>query len=328
MPKDTKSKQSLDQIDSIESQLAEDSEEKVISVRIPKKKSEKEVPQEKEEKVNSSDDLPTHDEKESDTEKAGVQKDTQEVENVSSFSLLDADKKDEDTKMDKIHSPKTPSPDTTGDNENPGEAKTETPVSPDIKKDPKEEIKQWLDSADGENSNDEPSGNKLKIFIVFVIVAIVLGVIGGGLFYYQKNTPDAIDNTQVTPTPNTVIPSPTPLPNVTTKPLDLENISVSVLNGSGKAGEAGKAAKLLTDAGFQEATPDNADSSDFTITYVVVKKDAPDGLYKEISEVLGKTYQVELSDDILDDKSEFDAEVTIGSLTAQESLEKSESEEE
>ncbi len=94
------------------------------------------------------------------------------------------------------------------------------------------------------------------------------------------------------------------------KALKKEVIKVSILNGSGIAGEAGKVKALLNDSGFTDITTGNAKTYDFTKTIVSTKADADKSLYSEIEKSL-ETYDVEKGEDLSKD-SEFDVVVTVG----------------
>jgi hypothetical protein len=79
-------------------------------------------------------------------------------------------------------------------------------------------------------------------------------------------------------------PSPSASPSVSGPPLVTppENVSVTVLNGSGVAGEASRVAKELTAAGFNVVSVGNADRKDHTTTTV-----SHDPAYDESGRTLG-----------------------------------------
>ena len=79
-------------------------------------------------------------------------------------------------------------------------------------------------------------------------------------------------------------PSPTASPSVSGPPLVTppENVSVTVLNGSGVSGEASRVAKELTAAGFDVVSVGNADRKDYPTTTV-----SHDPAYDESGRTLG-----------------------------------------
>jgi len=308
MPAKSKTPSSVDEIKSIDEQVSNSSpdvEEKVISVRIPRK-----------EKDTSSD---SHTESPKDMTKT-----------VSSFSLLDADKKDskesEETKdtsskedevvvedKTEITNPKSLSDDTPAIDAE--EIDSAEPNAEPEKSTPKTEddIKKWLSDVDTNDipMDDAPKGNKLKGFLVALIVVIILGAMGGGIYYYQSNvaSPDVDDQSIAVVTP-TILPTPTEAP---TEEVDLSALTVEILNGSGKSGLAGTVAIALTDGGFSDATAGNADASNYEETIVSMKADTPKGVYTEINKILGTDYVLELSEEPLDEDSEYDVSIVLGS---------------
>lgn len=68
--------------------------------------------------------------------------------------------------------------------------------------------------------------------------------------------------------------------------LPRELVTVEVLNGSGVAGIAGKAAAMLQEHGFHVVNVDNADSFDYTRTQVISRQ-AEMGPAKEVAEIMG-----------------------------------------
>ena len=71
---------------------------------------------------------------------------------------------------------------------------------------------------------------------------------------------------KATPTP-TAAPSPTPTPS-----FKKEELRVQVLNGSGTAGKASEMKTIFQEKGYQEIITDNADSFDYELTELQVKK--------------------------------------------------------
>jgi hypothetical protein len=180
------------------------------------------------------------------------------------------------------------------------------------------EVKEWLSQVKPDTTKEiEKKDKKLSVKTV-VLISLVLALLGalvGGVYYYKKNIDKSSDQTQQQAVP-TAQPTTKPTQAPTPEPIDLSDYSIQVLNGSGVAGEAGKAADLLEEAGFTEPDTANASSYDFTTTIISLKKDTPDQVYEKIKESLASSYIVEKSDDILDEDSSYDATVTVGSKKA------------
>ena len=97
--------------------------------------------------------------------------------------------------------------------------------------------------------------------------------------------------------------------------VDLTSYSISLLNGSGVAGEAGRVKTALVEAGFAEDKMEagNADKSNYEKTSVSMKENVPDGVYDALGEKLGETYTLERSEAALEESSKFDVIIIVGS---------------
>lgn len=132
------------------------------------------------------------------------------------------------------------------------------------------------------------------LYIVLLLLLIIVVGIGAAQFLSSKSK----DLNNATPTPieftePTEAPSPTPTPEESLTPtisvtpslspttsasnsvdkatgLDRSKLSITVQNGSGKAGAAGKAAKILEDLGYNVVSTGNADSYDYVNTEIEV----------------------------------------------------------
>lgn len=312
--------QGPDEVAPIEEQLSDNNEEKVISVRIPKKdgdsvksKDSDDNDSEKKEETKSKEEEPvTKKEVETKTDSTPEPpKDTTD-QPVTSFSSLDI-KKDEpkakESKTDDLADNKANEPDS-DDSGNSITADSKEEES----KDTKQEIKKWLEDSDTESEPEEEKSNKLKYFVFLLIFVIVLGALGGGFYYYQTQIGNESEESGVMVEPTVSLPTSTPEP--TEEPgaeVNLSGYTVQVLNGTGTPGEAGEVAALLEDEGFSTPDTANADSYDFEETLVSMKEDLPEAVYDAIDNALGSLYVVALSDE-LDEDSEYDVVVTFGSL--------------
>lgn len=179
----------------------------------------------------------------------------------------------------------------------------------------------------------ENGGNK---FLWLLIPIILAALIGGGIFFLRSRqeseeiatltpTPTATPSPTPTPTPEV---SPTPSPKVTPTPtkkptptptpartattaaeLKRQAISIQVLNGSGIAGAAKKAADYLASLFYTIAVTGNAENYNFEKTILETKKAADLDLLKADLEA---QYEVGTASATLPSSSPYDAVVTIG----------------
>ncbi len=93
--------------------------------------------------------------------------------------------------------------------------------------------------------------------------------------------------------------------------LDRSKLSVSVLNGSGKEGVAGKAANILKGHGYNVTSTGNADNYNYEGITIKVKKEKSDFL-NLLKKDLAKDYSVKASSSDLSSDSATDAVIIIG----------------
>ncbi len=126
-----------------------------------------------------------------------------------------------------------------------------------------------------EISEHKPSALKAIAMWSIIIIVIAL-VVGGGLILWMRGTvtiPAFIDTGgqagtgNTTPTVATSPSTPTPTP----EPVKREDVTISVLNGAGTAGTAGKMKKFLEDKGYKVTEVGNADNFTYDSTEVTVK---------------------------------------------------------
>jgi hypothetical protein len=189
-----------------------------------------------------------------------------------------------------------------------------------------ENVKKWLQDVrpDTTKEVDKKGKPNLKVIITVGVILLLFGILIGGVFYYRSNVGDEAEEATSSPseeivTNETITESPTSTPTPTPEEeLDLSNYSVNILNGSGIAGEAGRASSLLEELGFSELDTGNADSYEYTTTVISLKKEVPDGVYEKIKESLSTDYIVEKSDEALEEDSTYDVVITVGSRKAEE----------
>lgn len=238
---------------------------------------------------------------------------------VSSFSQLDV--KASESKIEpnekapeEVAETKTPEEST----ENPSPAPVQTMANEGETDVSSEKVKEWLKEVrpDTSKENEKSGGPDFKIVLFIALILLILGTVVGGVYYYKRGVVTA--PSQPTPQPTTTEKvSPTPTPTQAPEEVDLSKYFLSVLNGSGVAGEAGRVRATLVEAGFSENNVQvgNADSTDYKDTEVQMKTDLPEGVFEAIQTALGKTYSVVKSDKALEEDSKFDVIITVGKKT-------------
>jgi pyridoxal biosynthesis lyase PdxS len=116
------------------------------------------------------------------------------------------------------------------------------------------------------------------------------------------------------PSPTAIVGAATPIPSPTTSAVevDVSKLQVSILNGSGKIGEAGKVEKLIEGAGFVVKNTGNALTFDFVETLIQVKNSVSEEVISKLKEVLLTSYAVKVGSN-LPSTSKYDIVVTVGS---------------
>lgn len=149
------------------------------------------------------------------------------------------------------------------------------------------------------------SGGRKRIISIILVVVGGLLIIGGGVFFFTRGQGE-VNMVSPSPTPSEELPSPSPEPE-----LKREDLKLQVLNGTGKAGEAGKAKAFLEGLGYANVEVGNADSFDYRQTEIRIKasKEAYSGL---LEGDLSGEYELARSTKTLSEDSEFDAVVVIG----------------
>ena len=143
-------------------------------------------------------------------------------------------------------------------------------------------------------SSGRRQGSK-KWLVPSLIILLVLLSIGGFLLFRSPQEKKQEDENFVEPT---VIqePTPTPTPTPTPEPVDRSQISVSVLNGTGIAGEASLLKGKLEEAGYSQIEAGNAGDQTHTTTEVTVSAGVPDEVKNDLQNLLEEIYQdVEVS---------------------------------
>lgn len=148
------------------------------------------------------------------------------------------------------------------------------------------------------------------VFWIIIPGIFLLGAILGGIVFYQKGVNKG-EETALNPSP---IASTSPIPSASPVATpDLTKYSITVFNGSGISGEAGRAKTLLTTAGFSVGSTSNAASYDYTKTIIKAKSSVETSYTAALSAALGRSYVVDALQ-TLSDSSKDNVQVIIGSL--------------
>jgi hypothetical protein len=123
---------------------------------------------------------------------------------------------------------------------------------------------------------------------------------------FNMRIPSFMAKAKPTPTP-----SPIPLPTATPTPaIKKDVIKVKILNGSGTPGKAGDVKTVMKEKGYQDIVTGNANTFDFALTEIAVKKG---------NEHVATSIKTELADYAKDakvttlaDKETADVVVTVG----------------
>jgi len=164
-----------------------------------------------------------------------------------------------------------------------------------------------------------------KVIIGLVVAVLMLGIAGGVFFYTNipsKKTEDTVKSTipkaAIKPSPDQEQINPTATSSATPSAtssanIDLSSYTITVLNGSGKAGEAGRLEKVLEDNGFNVTETGNADSSDYEKTEVLFKERVPDEAKLPLDKLLKSIYSLDIEKN-LEENAETDIVIIIGKI--------------
>lgn len=276
--------------------------------------------------------MPTKDKKAEEEKVEEKEEKTQEEPKpgISSFSLLDTPKlsveevnENEDEDEEKTPSEQTPADEKA--NEEDADAPDE-PANPEPSPEAKPEegkgslsssddVKKWLKDIrpDTTQEVEKSGGPNTKLILLVLLFLLIVGAVVGGVFYYKSKVSTAQpqgETLQATPNPTA---TPTPNPEATPgAELDLSKYALSILNGSGVPGEAGKVDEALKAAGFEDTKTGNADFYDFTTTTVSLKKEVPEAVFKKIKDALSDNYTVEKEGTDLGESSSYDIVIVVG----------------
>lgn len=178
-----------------------------------------------------------------------------------------------------------------------------------------EEAKEWIKKdKDTVTPVEAKGGGSKKALIGGLITFVVVGILAGGIFYFNSKVSN---QTPVQSETSADLSTPLPTTQATTSPepqVDLTTLSINILNGSGTAGQAGVVQELLEEAGFETIETGNAGSFDFKATQVSLKPGVSETVFDTIKSALEGKYVVEQGD-ALEEDSDYDVVITVGSST-------------
>lgn len=148
--------------------------------------------------------------------------------------------------------------------------------------------------------------------LVIIIPGIfLLGGLLGGILYYQNKISITSQPTQTPSVSESLEPSPT----VTNEPkeVDKEKYEITIQNGSGIGGEAGRAQAILEKDGFKVSGTANADNYNYTKTVIKAKSTVDKDYLANLSEALGKVYEVDSKTQTFSSSSSSEVIVIVGS---------------
>jgi len=157
---------------------------------------------------------------------------------------------------------------------------------------------------------EENKGSKKKTLITVLVIVVFLaaGFLISWRYTNRKldlGSPLGEEGIEVQPTAGADEPSPTIVA------LERADLKVQVLNGTGEGGAAGEGKDLLEALGYQEVDMGNADSYNFKLTEITLKE-GKEEYFELISKDLENNYQVASEASVLEEESEFDSVVTLG----------------
>lgn len=159
----------------------------------------------------------------------------------------------------------------------------------------------------------EPKKSSSIALWIIIPGIFLLGAILGGIVFYQKGVNKGEEPIPTPTAGSEASPSPSSSPSTS---IDLTKYTINIFNGSGIAGEAGKAKTLLTTAGFKVGSTGNAASYDYTKT-IIKAKSTVDSIYTSaLSAALGKTYVVDTVQTLASSSADT-VQVVIGSSKAE-----------
>lgn len=172
--------------------------------------------------------------------------------------------------------------------------------------------------------------NKRFVYLIIAVLLIILSFFAYNIFGksqkqdindvpavtaptdFPTSTTEPTSSESPTPSPtNTPTPKPTVNPVDKTTGLDRSKLSVTIQNGSGVVGAAGKASDILKNLGYDVISTGNADNYDYSNVVIQVKSSDSDFL-DLLKKDLGGSYTIGTTSANLSSSFSSDALVIIG----------------
>lgn len=147
------------------------------------------------------------------------------------------------------------------------------------------------------------------LFLVFLFGLVIGAGLIGGVFYYKMKMEGFPKTASVKETPKVEEKREEPTPTPKASEVNLAELKVLILNGSGIKGEAKRVEDLIKKEGFEKTETGNADSYNYTDTVVYLKDNIDESVYEK----LGKTLSdLSLKKEVLEKESPYDIKIIIG----------------
>jgi hypothetical protein len=172
------------------------------------------------------------------------------------------------------------------------------------------EVSDWIKDAKPKIETSEPPKSSKVKYIVILIILLVFAV--GGYFLISQRNSNPIESTQE----EIITPSPADLKEDVSDEADISIYSVSILNGSGIAGEAANIEDIVTELGLENIKTGNAETYDFEKTTISYKGTVDEKAMSLIEEKISEKYETVLTNDPLEDSSSFDIIIIVGKSKA------------
>lgn len=194
------------------------------------------------------------------------------------------------------------------------EATKVEPETPSVAPSPVKDDEKQEEVEVAEVKVEETSSSTIKNLIP-ASIGFIIGIITTSLFmyYYDLQVRKAEQSLNATPTV-TVMPTPTQVASDSASLIkDLALYDITVLNGSGKGGEAGKLEKKLKSEGFAVLETGNADKSDYKKTIIKAKNKVPVSFLEKLKSYLETQFDLEEKVETLADSEKTEVVIIVGS---------------
>jgi len=153
-----------------------------------------------------------------------------------------------------------------------------------------------------------------RLMWIIIPTTLLVGALAGGIITYFSGISSIQPENSPTPlsTPISEPETEQPEENADKTEIKREELKIQVLNGSGIAGAAGKAADFLESLGYKDVKTGNAEKSDYENVYLSIKKEKES--YKEL--LIGdleKEYTLSDETETLEASSSYDVVIILGS---------------